>query len=94
MRLVITLLLLSGCSVSTKPIYRVGECIQSTYEREEWQSPPSIERVEKIGKSSYKTSWWAKGPDEWISPEWGPSFYRQNWYKVVPCPDNYKQFKD
>ena len=80
-------LLLSGCSSTVKPIFKVGECIQSTYFREVWESKPYIERNEVIGQQSYKTLYWSQYINGWHEWDGVLRFWSQEHYQIVPCPN-------
>lgn len=60
--IVILSLMLAGCNSSDlarvikgNEKFKVGDCIQSNYFREEWEAPPSIWKIIGIGKLHYKS---------------------------------------
>ena len=85
MKFIISLLLLTSCSYTPSPKFKVGDCIQATWEQESWESPWLIEKIISIGNRSYQVQWWSLSSKTWETSEFGPRFSSE--LKKVECPE-------
>jgi hypothetical protein len=72
--------------LNPSPKFKVGDCIEFQSNKERWEEPSSIERIEEVGKKKYRTSLFLRS-NNWYSISLGIRFTSQKYYKKVDCPN-------
>lgn len=91
-KLLLLLLLLSGCYIGPAPKFNVGQCVQFTSPTQEtWEKNSGrIEKILDIGHESYHTVMFYRGRFVPTSPSLDKVYFNsKRFYRAVSCPKEF-----
>ena len=92
-KLLLPLLLLTGCTSREFTDFSIGDCIVSTAYRESWEKPHTTYKIVRVGKEKYTLAYYTTNYN--LNRILTIDFYK-SWEtdsKKVECPSNLKNYK-
>ena len=86
--LICLLFLIAGCSTTTLPIFKVGDCytINTEENAESWEVDQNIYRIDIVGKFKYKSSYFNKDVNKFYPLNHSFYFSMQKYLYNKDCP--------